>query len=144
MLLDGGKRDRVVWPGDIVISGPSIFVSTNSLGPIRNAIDSLFLYQEADGRLPTAGSPLAQLFPWSFTYHCHTLNNVYDYFMFSGDVEYLTSLWEKYKLGMNYPLQFIDSSGLANVSTLSALSDWGRGGMSGRNIEVRFALPFSS
>ena len=64
--------------------------------------------------------------------------------MFSGDVEYLTSLWEKYKLGMNYPLQFIDSSGLANVSTLSALSDWGRGGMSGRNIEVRFALPFSS
>ncbi|KAI1360083.1 alpha-L-rhamnosidase [Xylaria arbuscula] len=140
VLLDGGKRDRIVWPGDIVISGPSIFVSTNSLEPIQNAIDSLFLYQEEDGRLPYAGYPLAQLFGWSFTYHCHTLNNVYDYFMFSGDIDYLGSLWEQYKLGMNYPLQFIDSSGLANVSTLSTLSDWGRGGMSGHNIEANSIL----
>ncbi|KAI0969247.1 alpha-L-rhamnosidase [Xylaria arbuscula] len=139
VLLDGGKRDRVVWPGDIVISGPSIFVSTNSLEPIRNAIDSLFLYQEVDGRLPAAGYPLAQLFAWSFTYHCHTLNNVYDYYMFSGDIDYLRSLWEQYKLGINYPLQFIDSSGLANVTTL-ALSDWGRGGMSGHNIEANSIL----
>ncbi|KAI1423630.1 alpha-L-rhamnosidase [Xylaria sp. FL1777] len=137
VLLDGGKRDRVVWPGDIVISGPSIFVSTNSLEPIRNAIDSLFLYQEADGRLPAAGYPLAQLFAWSFTYHCHTLNDVYDYFMFSGDTDFLASLWEQYKLGMNYPLQFIDSSGLANVTTIS---DWGRGGMSGHNIEANAIL----
>ncbi|KAI0427036.1 alpha-L-rhamnosidase [Xylaria sp. FL1042] len=139
VLLDGGKRDRVVWPGDIVISGPSIFVSTNSLEPIRNAIDSLFLYQESDGRLPYAGNPLAQLFPWSFTYHCHTLNDFYDYFMFSGDIDYLASLWEQYKLGMNYPLQFIDSSGLANITTIT-LSDWGRGGMSGHNIEANSIL----
>ncbi|KAK2595734.1 hypothetical protein N8I77_013759 [Diaporthe amygdali] len=44
VLLDGGKRDREVWPGDIVFSGLSIFVSTNSLEPIRNALGSLFLY----------------------------------------------------------------------------------------------------
>ncbi|KAJ8115067.1 hypothetical protein ONZ43_g4753 [Nemania bipapillata] len=136
-VSNGGKRDRVVWPGDIVISGPSIFVSTNSLEPIRNAIDSLFLYQKVDGRLPAAGYPLAQLFAWSFTYHCHTLNDVYDYYMFSGDIDYLRSLWEQYKLGVNYPLQFIDSSGLANVTTIS---DWGRGGMSGHNIEANSIL----
>lgn len=134
VLLDGGKRDRVVWPGDIVISGPSMFVSTNSLEPIRNAIDSLFLYQEKDGRLPAAGYPLAQLFAWSFTYHCHTLNDVYDYFMFTSDRAYLESLWDQYLLAVSYPLQFIDSSGLANVTSTS---DWGRSGMSGHNVEVR-------
>lgn len=133
VLLDGGKRDRVVWPGDIVISGPSIFVSTNSLEPIRNALDSLFLYQGSDGRLPAAGYPLAQLFAWSFTYHCHTLNDAYDYFMFTGDVDYIISLWDQYRLGVEYLLQFIDSTGLANVTSTS---DWGRGGMSGHNIEV--------
>ncbi|KAJ0107469.1 hypothetical protein J7T55_007658 [Diaporthe amygdali] len=125
VLLDGGKRDRIVWPGDIVISGPSIFVSTTSLEPIRNALDSLFLYQESDGRLPAAGYPLAQLFAWSFTYHCHTLNDVYDYFMFTGDVDYITSLWDRYRLGVDYLLQFIDSSGLANVTSTS---DWVRSG----------------
>ncbi|KAL1859037.1 hypothetical protein Daus18300_009675 [Diaporthe australafricana] len=132
VLLDGGKRDRVVWPGDIVISGPSIFVSTGSLEPIRNALDSLFLYQETGGRLPVAGYPLAQLFAWSFTYHCHTLNDAYDYFMFTGDEVYLESLWDQYLLGVDFLLQFIDSSGLANVTSTS---DWGRGGMSGHNIE---------
>lgn len=133
VLLDGGKRDRVVWPGDIVVSGPSIFVSTNSLEPIRNALDSLFLYQKPDGRLPAAGYPLAELFAWSFTYHCHTLNDAYDYFLFTGDVDYITSLWNQYRLGVDYLLQFIDSSGLANVTSIS---DWGRSGMSGHNIEV--------
>ncbi|KAL0765351.1 hypothetical protein CaCOL14_012100 [Colletotrichum acutatum] len=140
VLLDGGKRDRVVWPGDIAISGPSIFVSTNSLKPIRNALDSLFLYQETDGRLPTAGYPLAQLFAWSFTYHCHTLNDMYDYFMFTGDMDYLAAFWNQYVLGMKYPLQFIDSSGLANVTSTS---DWGRGGMSGHNIEANSILHYT-
>jgi hypothetical protein len=133
VLLDGGKRDRVVWPGDIVISGPSIFVSTNSLEPVRNALDSLFLYQESDGRLPYAGYPLAQLFGWSFTYHCHTLNDVFDYFMFTGNMTYLDSYWEQYKSGVDYVLQFIDSTSLANVTSTS---DWGRNGMSGHNIKV--------
>lgn len=109
-------------------------MSTNSLDPIRNALDSLFLYQKTDGRLPAAGYPLADLFAWSFTYHCHTLNDAYDYFMFTGDLDYLASVWDQYKLGVNYPLQFVDSSGLANVNSTS---DWGRSGMSGHNIEVR-------
>ncbi|KAF7536154.1 hypothetical protein G7054_g4783 [Neopestalotiopsis clavispora] len=140
VLLDGGKRDRVVWPGDIVISGPSIFVSTNSLEPVRNALDSLFLYQESDGRLPYAGYPLAQLFGWSFTYHCHTLNDVYDYFMFTGNMTYLASYWDQYKSGLDYVLQFIDSTGLANVTTTS---DWGRNGMSGHNIEANAILRYT-
>ncbi|KAJ8129754.1 hypothetical protein O1611_g3879 [Lasiodiplodia mahajangana] len=140
VLVDGGKRDRVVWPGDIVISGPSIFVSTYSLEPVRNALDSLFLYQESNGRLPVAGYPLAQLFAWSFTYHCHTLNNVYDYFMFSGDEEYLASVWSRYKLALNYPLQFIDSTGLANVTSSS---DWGHGGMGGHNIAANSILYYT-
>ncbi|ETS85125.1 hypothetical protein PFICI_03150 [Pestalotiopsis fici W106-1] len=140
VLLDGGKRDRVVWPGDIAISGPSIFVSTNSLEPVRNALDSLFLYQEMDGRLPAAGYPLAQLFAWSFTYHCHTLNDAYDYFMFTGDTLYLASLWDQYTLGIHYLLQFVDSSGLANVTSTS---DWGRSGMSGHNIEANSILCYT-
>ncbi|KAI0451653.1 alpha-L-rhamnosidase [Xylaria acuta] len=107
VLVDGGKQNRVVWPGDIVISGLSIFVSTNSLEPIRNALGSLFICQEIDGRLPLAGYLLVQ---------------------------------GQYKLGAKYPLQPIDSTGLANVTSSS---DWGRGGMGGRNIEANSILPYT-
>jgi hypothetical protein len=141
--VDGGKRDRIIWPGDIAISGPSIFVSTNSLDPIRNGIDALLLLQQPDGALSYAGKPFAEFiaslgvgitgFLWSFTYHCHTLNDIHDYYLFTGDADYLASVWDQYKLGMNYMLQFIDSSGLANVTSSS---DWLRNGMGGHNIEV--------
>jgi hypothetical protein len=143
VLVDGAKRDRLVWPGDIAISGPSIFVSTNSLDTIRNGIDSLFILQQSDGRLPYAGTPFSKfvgektgvpdLFLWSFTYHCHTLNDLYDYYLFTGDLDYVVSYWDQYKLGVNYVLQFIDSTGLANVTSSA---DWLRKGMGGHNIEV--------
>ncbi|KAM3066036.1 hypothetical protein ACMFMF_010354 [Clarireedia jacksonii] len=149
VLVDGGKRDRLVWPGDIAISGPSIFVSTNSLDPIRNGIDSLMRLQQADGRLPYAGAPFNEyidnksnttVFLWSFTYHCHTLNDIYDYYLFTGDHDYLSSYWIQYKLGVNYLLQFIDSTGLANVTSSA---DWLRVGMGGHNIEANSILYFT-
>ncbi|ETS79712.1 hypothetical protein PFICI_09565 [Pestalotiopsis fici W106-1] len=150
VLVDGAKRDRLVWPGDIAISGPSIFVSTNSLDTIRNGIDSLMVMQQADGRLPYAGKPFSEfvgnktgspdLFLWSFTYHCHTLNDLYDYYLFTSDLDYLVSYWDQYKLGVNYLLQFIDSTGLANVTSSA---DWLRKGMGGHNIEANSILYFT-
>ncbi|KAK9775622.1 putative Six-hairpin glycosidase-like protein [Seiridium cardinale] len=146
VLVDGAKRDRLIWPGDIAISGPSIFVSTNSLDPIRNGIEALLLQQQSDGRLPYAGEPFNEyvgnqtnttVFLWSFTYHCHTLNDIYDYYLFTGDLEFLESYWDQYKLGVNYLLQFFDSTGLANVTSSS---DWLRIGMGGHNIEANSIL----
>ncbi|KAL1979888.1 hypothetical protein VTN96DRAFT_5022 [Rasamsonia emersonii] len=144
VLVDGAKRDRLVWPGDIVISGPSIFVSTNRLDAIRSGLDSLLAIQLPDGRLPYSGIPFQSTDPsnflWSFTYHLHTLNDIYDYYLFTGDVEYLKSVWGKYKLGMAYILQFIDSSKLANVTSSA---DWLRFGMGGHNIEANAILYYN-
>jgi hypothetical protein len=146
VLVDGAKRDRIVWPGDIAISGPSVFVSTNSLDPIRNGLDSLLDLQQTDGQLPYAGYPFNEYianvtgtyqFLWSFTYHCHTLNDIYDYYLFTGDLGYLQSVWDKYKLGTTYLIQFIDDTGLANVTSSR---DWLRNGMGGHNIEVRTVI----
>lgn len=75
VLIDGAKRDRLVWPGDIFISGPSIFVSTNRLDGIRNGIDSIMVLQNETGQLPWAGTPFSGPghFQFSFTYHHYTL-----------------------------------------------------------------------
>ncbi|CAJ2506214.1 Uu.00g003440.m01.CDS01 [Anthostomella pinea] len=142
VLVDGGKRDRIVWPGDIAISGPSMFVSTNRLDPIRNGIDALLLLQQADGRLSWAGVPFSDYvadgeFLFSFTYHLHSLNDIYDYYMYTGDVDFLMSVWGQYKLALDYSIQSIDQTGLAYVN--SSL-DWLRSGMGGHNIEACVSL----
>ena len=135
VLIDGAKRDRLVWPGDIYVSGPSIFVSTNRLDGIRNGIDSIMILQQPNGRLPWAGTPfdLDGEFPFSFTYHHYTLIDLYDYYIFTGDLEYVEKYWHQYKLALHWSLSQIDDSGFANVSSEF---DWLRFGMGGHNGEV--------
>ncbi|KAL3421397.1 hypothetical protein PVAG01_07842 [Phlyctema vagabunda] len=140
VLVDGGKRDRIVWPGDIFVSGPSIFVSTGNSESIRNGINSLLQIQNDDGKLPYCGDPFHALlteamgtYAWSFTYHLYSLIDIYDYYIFTGDLDYVKQTWTQFKLAMKYSLSTIDSSGLANVTSSA---DWLRFGMGGHNIEV--------
>lgn len=120
-----------------------MFVSTGSLDSIKNGIDSLLAIQQPDGRLPYSGIPFESVDPasfhWSFTYHLHTMNDIYDYYIYTGDLAYLKSVWPNYLKGMAYILQFVDSSGLANVTSRS---DWLRSGMGGHNIEVSHSCLF--
>lgn len=74
---------------------------------------------------------------WSFTYHLYTLIDIYDYYIFTGDVAYLTKTWPQFKLALQYSLSTIDETGLANVTSSN---DWLRFGMGGHNIEVIYAV----
>lgn len=50
VLVDGAKRDRIVWPGDIFVSGRSIYASTGMSDGIASGLDSLLRLQLSDGR----------------------------------------------------------------------------------------------
>jgi hypothetical protein len=60
IVVDGAKRDRAVWPGDMGVAVPSLFVSTGDLESIKNALQVIFDYQNRDGSFPEAGPPLLQ------------------------------------------------------------------------------------
>lgn len=139
VLVDGAKRDRLVWPGDMAIAVPSIFVSTNDLTTIRDSLESLLRLQNGStGALPYAGLPFSQRVPvFSFTYHLYSLIGIYDYYLYSGNRTYLSLNWERFKYGLNYSTSFIDASGMANVTSSA---DWLRFGMGGHNIEANAVL----
>lgn len=55
-LVDGAKRDRLVWAGDMSIAVPAITVTTYDLISVANSLDSLFnLQNKSNGQLPYAG-----------------------------------------------------------------------------------------
>lgn len=127
--VDGAKRDRLVWPGDMVISIPSIFASTNDLYSVFNSLESLLRLQKPDGMLPYAGVPFSTKVSFvSFTYHLHNLISMAYYYQYSGDLSWLSSRWEVFKRGIEWSLGSVDSSGLMNVTSSS---DWLRAGMGG-------------
>ncbi|KAL6709102.1 hypothetical protein ACN47E_001918 [Coniothyrium glycines] len=135
-LVDGAKRDRLVWAGDMAIAVPGVVVSTNDVVSIETSLNSLFDVQNSStGQLPYAGRPFPLIL--SFTYHLYTLIGVADHYLYTGDIDYLSSLWDKYKLALAFSLSFIDDSGLANVTSPA---DWLRFGMGGHNIEANSIL----
>ena len=51
VILDGAKRDRWIWPGDMGVALPSAFYSTGDLESARNALQTLYDNQVGGLRL---------------------------------------------------------------------------------------------
>jgi hypothetical protein len=140
VLVDGAKRDRLAFAGDMIIAMPAIFVSTHDLITVKNTLESLLILQNASGMLPYVGRPYSKFGFFSYTYHLYALIGLHDYYKYSGDEEYLSLNWYRFKQGLNYTLSKIDSSKLMNVSTPD---DWLRFGMGGHNIEANAILYYT-
>jgi len=91
--------------------------------------------QRNDGCLPFAGPDINAYS--SDTYHMASLIGTYDLFWFSGDTTWLSSIWSKYKLALQFIIAKIDSTDLIYV-TLN--DDWGRMSQGGYNTEANMLL----
>lgn len=137
VTTDGAKRDRMVWPGDMSIAVPGIAVSTYDMIAVRNALDTLFAHQYWDGSLPYAGPPMGFRGEFSDTYHLHTLLGVYNYVLYSGDLNWLKTAWPAYLVALQVSINKVDETGLLHVSSTA---DWLRPGMTGHNLEASAIL----
>ncbi|KAG7443773.1 uncharacterized protein BT62DRAFT_1008852 [Guyanagaster necrorhizus] len=125
-IVDGAKRDR-----DMGIAVPSQFVSTFDLIPTRNALSAMFAAINPEtGALPDSGPPLCQL--GSDTYHCWTLIGTHNYYLYSGDDDWLSTIWTNYTHAIACLEGNVDSTGLMDVT---GLPDWARLGGGGCNAE---------
>ncbi|SJL14854.1 related to alpha-L-rhamnosidase A [Armillaria ostoyae] len=133
ILVDGAKRDRTVWPGDMAISVPTQFVSTFDLVPTRNSVSTMFAAMNPEtGALPQAGPPLTLYRPDSDTYHAWNLIGTHNYYLYSGDHDWLGTVWSNYTRAVAFLEGKVDSTGLMNVTSPR---DWGRIGGGGYNAE---------
>ncbi len=136
VLTDAAKRDRTVWSGDLGVSLPAQYASTNDLISTRNALTTLFDIQAASGQLPYAGPPWTNM-PSSDTYHLWALLGTSTYFQYSGDKAWLDQIWPKYKQGMSYIRAKIDANNLLNVT---GTADWARSNQGGENIQANAVM----
>ncbi|KIJ30877.1 glycoside hydrolase family 78 protein [Sphaerobolus stellatus SS14] len=132
IIVDGAKRDRAVWPGDMGIAVPTQIVSTFDLIATKNALGTMFAaINPKTGALPESGPPLSQL--GSDTYHSHTLIGLYTYVLHTGDLDFLRTVWDNYTLAVGYLNGRVDTTGLLNVG---GTRDWARVGQGGHNVEA--------
>ncbi|MEV7399376.1 alpha-L-rhamnosidase C-terminal domain-containing protein [Streptomyces sp. NPDC091267] len=133
VLVDGAKRDRTIWPGDLGISVLTDQVSLGDLVTVRNALQTLYNHQDpASGALPYAG-PAVNFIGNSDAYHLWTLIGTASYAQLSGDLDWTRTVYDAYLKALAHVVAKIDTDGLLNVT---AAADWARTDADGKNLEA--------
>jgi hypothetical protein len=135
IIVDGAKRDRAVWPGDMGIAVPSAFVSTGDLESIKNALQVMYDYQLPRGEFYEAGPPLLQ--KNSDTYHQWTMIGTYNYVLYTNDMVFLDRNWAKYKMAVEFLLRKVNSKNLLSVT---GRRDWARWDQGGENSQANILM----
>jgi hypothetical protein len=136
IIVDGAKRDRAVWPGDMGIAVPSSFVSLGDLESVSNALQIMYNTQDANtGAFSESGPPLSQ--KGSDTYHMWTMIGTYNYFLYTNDTRFLEKNWPGYLRAMAFILGKVDGSDLLNVT---GIRDWARWQQGFHNTEANMIL----
>lgn len=138
-LVDGAKRDRIPYAGDMSVAIPSVMVSTYDTSTFKNTLDALLVLQQASGALPYATLPIGTSI-FSFTYHLYGLIAISDYYLYTGDLAYLQQSWPAFKRGLDLSVSMVDNTGLAYVTSPA---DWLRYYMGGHNIEANSILYYT-
>lgn len=134
-LIDGAKRDRAVWPGDLGIQGPIAMMAYGKYGreAVHNAIETLFYYQNETGRFPFAG-PATGSFKngaASDTYHTWALISMYDYAIWSNDESWVEEHWANITRGVEYITSRLDPE--TGLQEQVNENDWARSNTGGFN-----------
>lgn len=117
ILVDGAKRDRTVWPGDLGIEIPAAYAAFNDTESARNALTTVYQHQRDTGELPYAGPMLNKY--GSDTYHLWTLAASWDYYTYTGDAAWLAGIWDRYKHGVDFISGKVNDRGLLSITGTS-------------------------
>ena len=120
--IDGAKRDRALFGGDLFVIGRSIYYSTVNLNAVLGSIRLLSSHQAKDGYLgnlcpiqapmhETLSEPPTYAF-YSLSYALLLVVAIKDYWLHSGDVETVRSLWERLEKLVEFVEKFVDERGL--------------------------------
>lgn len=148
-ILDGAKRDRRVWSGDLSVEGRTMFDSLG-FGPngsvyIKDSIQGYGSAPAANGStcgqtsnwIPLPAGPVSCSF-YSPTYSMYYVLDLAEYYLYSGDITFAESQYQVMKNELAYNATSVDpATGLTTV----AGSDWdfydgGKGGSSAQGSAV--------
>jgi hypothetical protein len=96
VILDGAKRDRVVWQGDLAVEAPVTYLSTGDVPAVDNSLSSLAAQQLPDGYMPAeslVGPHNQDEIRTYGEYVTWFIANHYDHWLYTGDTAYLRQWW---------------------------------------------------
>ncbi len=122
VVVDGAKRDRSVWSGDLAVQGPVIYYSTGATEYMRESLRLLGSYGAADGRVstnlpgewPVGTGPTSdsEARIYSANYTLWWAKALADYYLYAGDKEFLKEEWPILTRELDWSASQVASDGL--------------------------------
>jgi alpha-L-rhamnosidase len=131
-MVDGAKRDRAIWSGDLNVEIPSVSYSTDNAAYLKGALQLLGSYQLTSGFVTGDLPPQDDLSPsdpsgttgsYSASYSVYWLLDLADYYLYSGDTAFVTQELPVVKNELAWDASQVNSTGLL-VTTSSDDDDW--------------------
>lgn len=134
LLIDGAKRDRTVWSGDIAVAAPTLFYTSAQSDAVAGSIRLLGSYRLANGEVSTTHSPQDPLIStaadpygsssfYSTQYSMYFIAILHDYVQYTGDTSLLQEQWSTAQGELAYLRTLVDGNGLIAVGASDA-QDW--------------------
>jgi len=114
VIVDGAKRDRLVWSGDLAIANRVVYVSNARYDFAKDSLMSLAKWQFDNGLYPAVSrAELGEKVAGDFLeYSIWQVINIYDYYLYSGDREFIKELYPSIIKAMNYHDLKTDNNGI--------------------------------
>jgi len=115
VIFDGAKRDRAIWSGDLMITNPvaQLSLGTNSVPYVKGSINAIMNLQASSGRLTSAvGFRGCGAFDYAVTYSAYSAILAVQYYRYTGDTAYITSLLPRLESATAYHATRVDANGL--------------------------------
>jgi len=105
VLIDGAKRDRLIWTGDLDVMVAGVAVGTFNMDSVKDSLYSLAEHRHANGYIQpcSPGSTTIGLASRSFgDYVAWWIVVLYQYYLHTGDIETVRDLFPVLKGGLDY------------------------------------------
>ncbi|HWU59479.1 MAG TPA: alpha-L-rhamnosidase C-terminal domain-containing protein, partial [Microbacteriaceae bacterium] len=132
-MLDGGKRDRSIWTGDLNVQGPVVYYATNTTQYMKGSLALLGGQQLQSGFVtgaldPTTalntGAPLPGTIGfYSASYSMYWVLALGAYDLYTGDAEFVKEQYPRVKAELAWNASRVDANGLL-VTDSSDGRDW--------------------
>jgi alpha-L-rhamnosidase len=132
-ILDGAKRDRAVWVGDMNIEGPTTYYSTDATAYIKGSLQLLGSYRLSSGfvtgdlppqdPLHTGAVTTGTTGSYSASYSMYWVLGLAGYYLYTGDTAFVNQEWPVVQGELAWNASQLDSNGLF-VTDANDGSDW--------------------
>ncbi len=111
VIVDGAKRDRKVWGGDLLTADQNAYYSTGASANVKGSLEVLARLQSPEGEISGQATQNSNDY-WSEAYSMTWVAGLAEYYRYTGDADFAREQWPAVQRELAWNASHVDGRGL--------------------------------